>query len=146
MKFITPNRKNLLQIWKNGSENWLISFFPALFIAIVIVILSAIPGNRIHLPPIWNIDKYIHLGVYFVQTLTLMTGFRLYYGSRLPLRRAILISLTLAVSMGGLLEILQEYVFISRSGDYLDFTANTLGAVSASIIASVILTHDKSPG
>lgn len=144
MKWIKPNRENFLRIWQDGSSNWLISFFPSLLSAIIIIILSAIPGDRIHLPPIWNIDKYIHLGVYFVQTIILMTGFRLFYGSRLPLRRAIFISLSLAVSMGGLLEILQEYVFISRSGDYLDFTANTLGAISASIIASLILTNDRS--
>lgn len=31
--------------------------------------------------------------------------------------------------MGGLIEVLQEYVFINRFGDWFDFTANSLGAV-----------------
>ncbi|MCW8941274.1 MAG: VanZ family protein, partial [Flavobacteriales bacterium] len=38
-------------------------------------------------------------------------------------------SISFSIIMGGLIEVLQEYVFINRYGDWYDFIANSLGAI-----------------
>lgn len=135
--------KQVQQFYQQGSRNFLLSFSPALFFVLLITLLSAIPGDRIDLPPIWNIDKYLHMMVYFVQCASIALGYRIYYGKDLPLNRMLIVSLVLSIAMGGLLEILQEYVFIKRSGDYLDFLANSLGAIAAAFLSYVFLKNPE---
>ncbi len=112
----------------------ILAFTPAIFAAITFTILSAVPGDSIPLPPIWNADKFVHLLVYFVQTISILLGFYFLepgtYRTTSRLAQAVLFS----IIMGGMLEILQEHVFINRSGDYLDFLANSLGALLAGLL------------
>lgn len=135
--------KQVKHYYRIGSHNFLISFTPALFFVLLITILSAIPGDRIDLPPIWNIDKYLHMLVYFVQCASIALGYRFYYGKDLPMNKMISVSLLLSIAMGGLLEIFQEHLFVNRSGDYLDFLANSLGAIAAAFLSYVFLKNPE---
>lgn len=139
MKLFIPSKSYIINAYQEGSRNLFFSFFPSVLSAITIVVLSAIPGDALHLPEIWNIDKYIHLAIYFVQTIVMMIGFRLYFGKEYPKLATSLLPFVLSVSMGGSLELLQEFVFIHRSGDWLDFLANTLGAFAGVIIGPLVL-------
>ncbi len=112
-------------------RRFLISFSPAILLAIIFTILSAVPGDSIPLPPIWNADKYAHLAVYFIQTFSIILGYRLYYPNNYRKTRYLVKAVFYAITMGGLIEILQEHLFTNRSGDYLDFLANCLGAIIA---------------
>ena len=49
----------------------------------------------------------------------------------------------LPVIMGGLLELLQAYCTTTRSGDWLDFAANTIGVTLAAVIMVPIATFLK---
>lgn len=135
--------KQIQKLYRQGSRNFLLSFSPAIFFVLLITFLSAIPGDRIDLPPIWNIDKYLHMLVYFVQCLSIAVGYRLFYGENLPVSRMLSVSLFLSIAMGGLLEIFQEHVFMNRSGDYLDFLANSLGAIAAAFLSYVFLRSSE---
>ena len=43
-------------------------------------------------------------------------------------RRSVFIALLISISYGSIVEILQTYVFVQRSGDVRDAAANALGA------------------
>lgn len=104
---------------------------PAIFWGILVLILCGFPGDK--LPQLTFLewlrpDKIVHLILFGVQCYLLLRGFK--SQSSYPTLRshagryAVLISIT----YGGLVEVLQEYVFIHRSGDIRDAAANALGA------------------
>lgn len=110
------------------------AYSPAVIWAVTITVLSAVPGNKLYMPPIWNADKYAHLGVYFVLAACLIFGF-LRAGHCQNLRSSVVSAILISMVFGGILEILQQYVFVGRSGDILDFTANSIGAILAGLLA-----------
>ncbi len=117
-------------------RKFLKSFSPAILWGGTIFVLSAVPGDKLYMPPIWNADKFAHIGVYFVFAATLIAGF-FYYSNCKRLNRWVILSTAIAIAFGGILEILQQHVFIGRYGDILDFTANSTGAVLAAFIARI---------
>lgn len=86
------------------------------------------------MPPIWNVDKFAHLGVYFVLAACLIYGL-LRAGHCQNLKSSVVSAILISMAFGGILEILQQYVFVGRSGDILDFTANSTGAILAGLLA-----------
>lgn len=119
-------------------RNRTIYFIPAVIWGVIIIILSAVPGNKLPMPPIWNADKFAHLGVYFILSVLIIYGFWESHQRQASLRKPILLSIVTTILLGGILEILQEYLFIGRYGDYLDFTANTSGSLLAALLFSLI--------
>lgn len=111
-----------------------VSLLPAILWAITIFILSAVPGDKLYMPPIWNADKFAHIAVYFVLSASLIFGF-LRIGYCKSFIRQIFMAITISVVFGGILEILQQHIFIGRFGDILDFVANSTGAILAGFIA-----------
>jgi VanZ family protein len=43
------------------------------------------------------------------------------------------------ILFGGLMEICQHYIFINRSGNWYDFTANTIGAILGVVLYPQLL-------
>ncbi|MBL0105053.1 MAG: VanZ family protein [Bacteroidetes bacterium] len=99
--------------------------------ALLILILCGIPGTD--LPKLsfldWlRPDKIVHLILFGVQAYLFIFGFKkqetIAYFHENPRFMAVLIS----ILYGGLVEVLQGTVFISRSADVRDALANALGA------------------
>ncbi|MBI5219130.1 MAG: VanZ family protein [Bacteroidia bacterium] len=107
------------------------SLWKALVWAILIMIVSAIPGQVMEPYAIWNADKIVHVGIYFILTVLIMNGLKkqTYFPSLA--KRALLISVVFSICYGGIIEALQENCFINRSGNWPDFTANSIGAIVA---------------
>lgn len=104
-------------------------FIPALIWVLIIFILSAYPGNQVPKIPIWQFDKWVHSFIYAVLSFLLLIPFYRQYtkgNTRFKLGGIIIL---FGVFYGGLMEILQHYIFINRSGNWYDFTANTIGAI-----------------
>jgi len=100
---------------------------PAILWLGVILILSAYPGNQLPPEPFWQFDKLVHSLIYFILVILLFYGFK---SSPLPKNKKLKFNLLLvlfAIFYGGLMEILQHYIFINRSGNFLDFFANDFG-------------------
>lgn len=107
------------------------SLLPALLWALFILIICGIPGHKI--PRVdflqWlKPDKLIHLFIYSIFCYLLIKGFIkqdafLFLRSN-PKFWAIIFS----TAYGAIIEVLQEYVFIERSGEVYDALANTVGA------------------
>ena len=102
-------------------------YIPMIFWAALIFVLSAIPGDTIVLPSFWNSDKFAHIFMYFV--LAVLILLTLLWAQRdISFIESALLTFLVSIAYGGIIEILQQYVFIHRNGDFLDFIANSIGA------------------
>ncbi len=108
----------------------------ALFILIICNIkLGEVAGSPLFFP---GFDKLVHCGLYFVLVAFCSTGYIRKFGvSKLTDGAGVVITIA-AIIYGGLIELLQAYVFTWRSGDWADLFADTVGACMG--IFSVILT------
>lgn len=105
-------------------------FIPALIWLSIVLILSGYPGKNLPKAPFDEFDKLVHLIIYAILSFLSIMGFSLQSKSFL-LSKSLqyFISVLFSVFAGGLIELLQQYVFINRYGDWLDFIANFIGAV-----------------
>ncbi len=104
----------------------------ALLWAVLIFILSVIPGKDVPFSDFWdlfNLDKTIHAIVYFIQTILLNDALhkQVQFASLNKFSKSVsIISCTL---YGGLIELAQGAFFQGRHTDLLDFIANTVGVL-----------------
>lgn len=104
--------------------------------------LSGYPGKDLPKAPFDEFDKLVHLAIYALLSFLSRVGF-----SKQP--KSVLLSskwqnffsISFSILMGGLIELLQEYVFINRYGDWNDFYANALGAVCGVIGFYLVKTY-----
>lgn len=96
-------------------------------LVLVVWYLSLFTPPRTSLDEISFIDKWAHIGMY-----GMLTGFLwLEYiraHRRMPCRSEAFALWLCPALMGGIIELVQEYCTQHRSGDWLDFAANALGA------------------
>jgi hypothetical protein len=107
-------------------------FWKTLLCILFIFIISAVPGQSVPDIPIWNFDKLVHSFIYFWLTFSLyhdLKSVRNFSGARYTF----IIWLAGPIAYGGLLEILQNFIFINRSGNWVDFWANTFGVIGAAV-------------
>lgn len=110
--------------WKNN--------FPAILWAVLILVLCGVPGDKI--PEMTFLewlrpDKIVHLILFGVLSFLLLKGFSKQNQFPFIFKHAGKIALILSISYGGIVEILQDTVFIHRSGDIRDAAANAVGAI-----------------
>ncbi len=101
---------------------------------IIIFVLCAMPGKSLpetsfNIP---YIDKIVHLGMFFVMGIFLCAELK--YQTSLSFSKITLITILSVSFYGGLIEVLQHYVFVDRSGDYVDFIFDVAGGGSAALI------------
>lgn len=102
---------------------------PMLFVMGLIFVLSGIPGERLVLPDIVNIDKAAHMAVYCLLALTVFWAF----GDRLPARYPRLVPLLvilISTAYGVTDEFHQSFV-PNRTPSVFDVLADGAGAVLA---------------
>lgn len=101
--------------------------------ALFIFILCAIPGKS--LPEIdWlellSFDKFVHFCLFAILVYLLIRGFSRQRDFLFIKKHSIISALLFSIPYGGVLELLQTYYFEDRMGDWIDFTANTIGCFS----------------
>jgi len=100
--------------------------------ALLILVLCAIPGGsfpKYHIFNIPNFDKIVHGCLYFPLAIFLGAEFDLSKKKILMILGPLLTMLIVAF-YGGLIEILQETIFINRSAELLDFLADVIGGLT----------------
>ena len=105
------------------------SLFVAIVWTLIIFVLCCTPGQYIPTTDwleLLSFDKFVHASIFFVLTSFWLTHF--FKMNNLSVFSMIFIILG-CVAYGGLLEIMQATVFSQRSGDWLDFIANTFGCL-----------------
>ena len=90
--------------------------------------------GRIHNPePITQlipyIDKIAHFTMYFILSTLLLFEFL-----KTAKKNIILWIMFYSISVGALMEILQAYFFIYRTGDYYDILFNSIGSIAALVL------------
>ena len=105
------------------------SLLAAIVWTLIIFILCCTPGKYVptaHWLELLSFDKFVHASIFFTLTfLWLLVGFK-----KNKLSLSIMIFIIIAcIGYGGLLEIMQAKVFSERSGDWLDFIANSFGCL-----------------
>ena len=99
----------------------------ALLVAVVIVLLSLLPmpdmkvGVEVPLA-----DKWTHMGMYGVLTLVIWFEYRRSH-NQWDIGKLLLFAFLAPIAMGGALELMQAHLTTCRSGEWLDFAANTIG-------------------
>ena len=107
-------------------------FIISLIWAILILVLCAIPGDSLPSSPLFNIpnlDKFVHAGLYFPLAFFLGAEFDLSKKRILHLAGP-LFTMLFVVLFGGLIEFLQETLFINRSSDIVDLFFDVIGGLA----------------
>ena len=99
----------------------------SLAVILAVIYLSFFKPPSTQLSTIPNFDKVVHVCMYFGMSGMLWLEFLRAHRFACP------------VLFSGMVELLQEYCTTYRGGDWLDFAANTTGAVLASLTAYFVL-------
>ena len=111
----------------------------SLLVILAVIYLSFFRPPSTDLGTIPNIDKVVHVCMYFGMSGMLWLEFlRAHRRDRAPLWHAWVGALLCPVLFSGMVELLQAYCTTYRGGDWLDFAANTAGALLASGVAQVV--------
>lgn len=104
--------------------------YPITFLlALAIVLLSLLPIPDVRMTvEVPLVDKWTHMVMYGVLTLMIWLE---YIRAHRQMRglRLLLLAFLAPIAMGGALELMQVYLTTCRSGEWLDFVANSIGAV-----------------
>ena len=110
----------------------------ALLIALVITTLSLIPIPEVkELENISLLDKWVHMLMY-ATLCCVIWGEYLHSHARLNAKRLAVGAFLLPILMGGMLELAQRYLTTCRSGEWLDFLANSTGVVLATLMGMLV--------
>lgn len=107
-------------------------------VATAIVILSLIPIPEV--PQLENIsllDKWVHMVMYGGLCVVIWWEY-LRQHRFIDWHRALVGAVLLPVALGGGLELAQKYLTTCRSGEWLDFMANSVGVVLAALVAVIL--------
>lgn len=106
----------------------------SLAIILAVIYLSFFKPPSTDLNEIPNLDKVVHVCMYFGMSGMLWVEFlRAHKRNCAPLWHAWAGAFACPILFSGIVELLQEYCTTYRGGDWMDFAANTTGVVLASL-------------
>lgn len=105
-----------------------------IFYLTCIVNVDSIPGSK----RLLQYDKLAHFGMFFALSGAIYFDYYRLHKGKPNKFRWLLFGLIIPVIYGGLIEVVQEH-FFSRTGEWMDFVADSLGSLSATIIALVYM-------
>ena len=114
-----------------------------LLLAVGIVFLSLLPIPDLKVEvPVPLADKWTHMLMYGVLTLVIWFEYRRSHQD-LSKGKLLLFAFLAPIAMGGLLELAQVYLTTCRSGEWLDFVANTIGICCGTVLGLLIRVPKK---
>ena len=114
-----------------------------LLLAVGIVFLSLLPIPDLKVEvPVPLADKWTHMLMYGVLTLVIWFEYRRSHQD-LSKGKLLLFAFLAPIAMGGLLELAQAYLTTCRSGEWLDFVANTIGICCGTVLGLLIRVPQK---
>ena len=134
-----PRSVNLLEKLTRNS-------IPGILCGIVILILTGLPGSLFpRVKPVVGLDKVVHLLMYAGFAFACLWGYRKQYVSNDEAyrKKAILLAVIISIAYGGLTEIMQEYLIPYRTGDWLDFLADSIGTIVGALVFYLFFHRKK---
>lgn len=112
----------------------------SLFIILTVIYLSFFKPPHTGLSDIPNLDKLVHLCMYGGMSGVLWLEFLIAHRwGDAPMWHGWVGAFLCPVLFSGCVELLQEYCTDYRGGDWMDFAANSTGALLASLIAYYLI-------
>lgn len=111
----------------------------SLVIILAVVYLSFFKPPSVEVSSLPYLDKIAHIAMYFGLSGVLWIEFLRTHRGGFPIWHAWVGALICPVLFSGVIELLQTYCTTYRGGDWLDFAANVLGALLASLIAYFVI-------
>ena len=106
--------------------------------AIIIISLIPIPEVKpLHEVPL--ADKWVHFVMYGGLALCLWFDWYMKNGTDRLQPKSLLIAFVYPIVLGGLMELGQAYLTTCRSGDMIDFYANTIGAFLGLVLGTTVV-------
>ena len=105
---------------------------PGILCGIVILILTGLPGSVFpHAKPLLGFDKVVHVLMYATFAFLCIWGYRKQFvaNGKTYRTKALRLATIISILYGGITELMQEYLVPSRTGDWYDFLADTIGTL-----------------
>ena len=111
------------------------TIIPGIIALIIFYLTCLVNVDSIPVPEkILHFDKIAHFGMFFVFSGVIYHDYYRLHDGKPNKYKWVLFGLVVPVIYGGLIEIAQEN-FFSRSGEFLDFAADAIGSMFATVIA-----------
>lgn len=104
----------------------LIHFVPSFLVAAIIAYLSLLRQVSLSLPHFFGWDKLVHFLMFFALSSVILFDTR---RTAKISRKIIFVIFLTGTLYGGIIEILQEYFFYPRTGEWFDWLADSLGVI-----------------
>lgn len=115
-------------------------FYPTILLIAVISFLSLASFKSLPTTPrIPNMDKIVHFCMYMALSYVLLFDMSRTHPKRKAGLREMVCAFIAATCMGGMMELLQGYLTTARFADWWDMLANTLGAVTGTLLGAFTL-------
>lgn len=111
----------------------------SILIILTVVYLSFFKPPQTPLDQVNNIDKIAHICMYFGMSGVLWLEYLKSHRQQFRLLPVIIGAVILPIVFSGCIELIQEYCTTYRGGDWLDFTANSIGVILAGLIAYFVV-------
>jgi VanZ family protein len=108
-------------------------------VVLAVLFLSFFKPPKTAISDISNIDKIIHAIMYIGLSLIVWLEFLRKHTGKLSLWRGWLVASLFPIILGGGIELGQEYLTSNRSGEWLDFAADTAGVIVISLIITITM-------
>ena len=105
---------------------------PGILCGIVILILTGLPGSVFpHTKPVVGLDKVVHVLMYATFAFLCIWGYRSQFiaNGKTYRTKALFLAAVISILYGGITELMQEYLVPTRTGDWFDFLADTIGTL-----------------
>lgn len=116
------------------------NYFWSILLSAVIIVLSTIPVPEVpELQDVPLFDKWVHFVMYGGLTLAIWYD---YYRKRVDTKVCIAMcvwSSVYSAALGGIMELVQAYLTTCRSGDWIDFYADSIGVFLGLIIGILLV-------
>ncbi len=109
-----------------------------IFYVTCIVNVDSIPGSESFL----QYDKIAHFGMFFVLSAAIYFDYYRLHNGKPNKFKWVLYGLIIPIIYGGLIEIVQQKYF-GRSGELMDFVADSLGSLAATAGAFIYLNLNR---
>ena len=108
----------------------------SILIAMVITVISLIPVPEIkEVEDVPLMDKWVHMLMYGILTFCIWLEYRRSHG-KWNWARLILFGVVAPIVMSGVVELMQAYLTTCRSGEWLDFLANSIGVAIGTLLGA----------
>lgn len=111
----------------------------SIIVVATVIYLSLFKPPKTPLNEIQNLDKLIHLCMYMGLSGIIWIEYLRNHSKSFNLKRILVGGALLPILFSGLIEIIQENCTTNRSGEWLDFAANSTGVLLAGLIGYYIL-------